>query len=239
MPPSEDELVSCPFCAGREDRTPPETLRLGDPWRVRVVPNLYPAFDRQEVVVHAPRHVRSLAELSAEELGLVARAWRARRAAAPDGYLHVFVNDGAAAGASLPHSHSQLVWFAETPPGARHAVDRTRWVVAEERDGLVLACPWASRVPYEAVVAPAAARPDAFSDDLLEDALRLARDALRQIGAAAGPVAANVWLHDGSDWHLEILPRLGILAGIELGAGVYLNPTPPQEAARALRCAGR
>jgi galactose-1-phosphate uridylyltransferase len=58
-----DELEKCPFCAGREDRTPPETLRVGDPWRVRVVPNLYPAFERQEVVVHTPRHARSLAEL--------------------------------------------------------------------------------------------------------------------------------------------------------------------------------
>ena len=51
-----DELERCPFCGGREDRTPPETLRLGDPWRVRVVPNLYPAFERQEVVIHSPEH---------------------------------------------------------------------------------------------------------------------------------------------------------------------------------------
>ena len=43
--------------------------RLGDGrWQVRVVPNLYPAFERQEVVVHAPRHVRSLAELADDEL---------------------------------------------------------------------------------------------------------------------------------------------------------------------------
>ena len=47
--PTPEELEQCPFCTGREDRTPPETLRIGDPWRVRVVPNLYPAFERQEV----------------------------------------------------------------------------------------------------------------------------------------------------------------------------------------------
>ena len=59
-----EELVRCPFCGGREDRTPPEVLRIGnDPWRVRVVPNLYPAFERQEVVIHSPEHVRSFAEL--------------------------------------------------------------------------------------------------------------------------------------------------------------------------------
>ena len=44
--------------------TPPQTLVLpedGD-WKVRVVPNLYPALERQEVVVHSRRHIRSLAE---------------------------------------------------------------------------------------------------------------------------------------------------------------------------------
>ena len=55
-PPSPDELASCPFCAGHEDMTPPQTLVLpeaGD-WQVRVVPNLYPALERQEVVVTQP-----------------------------------------------------------------------------------------------------------------------------------------------------------------------------------------
>ena len=44
--------------------TPPQTLVLpeqGD-WEVRVVPNLYPALERQEVVVQSRRHIRSLAE---------------------------------------------------------------------------------------------------------------------------------------------------------------------------------
>ena len=63
-PPSERELADCPFCAGHEERTPPEVHREGDPWLVRVVPNLYPAFERQEVVVSSPRHVRSFAELT-------------------------------------------------------------------------------------------------------------------------------------------------------------------------------
>jgi len=46
---------------------------------VRVVPNLYPAFERQEVVIHTPRHARTVSELSADELAEVAEAWRRRR----------------------------------------------------------------------------------------------------------------------------------------------------------------
>src|ERR671931_679196 len=142
---------------------PPETLRLpehGD-WTVRVVPNLYPALERQEVVVHSPRHVRSFADLEEHELDLVAEAWRRRREAVPDGYLHALVNEGAEAGASLPHSHSQLAWFGEPPPAV--ADERGELDVGEvvlERDGLVLGCPPASRLPYELVIAPLDGEPD-------------------------------------------------------------------------------
>jgi UDPglucose--hexose-1-phosphate uridylyltransferase len=87
-------------------------------WEVRVVPNKYPAFERQEVVVHSPEHQRSLAELDREQLDLVAEAWRLRAEAAraQGTYLFAGVNEGRAAGASLLHSHSQLVWLSEEPP---------------------------------------------------------------------------------------------------------------------------
>jgi UDPglucose--hexose-1-phosphate uridylyltransferase len=233
-PPPDAELDECPFCAGREDRTPPETLRIGEPWQVRVVPNLYPALERQEVVVHVPRHARSLAELDGEELELVAEAWQRRRADVPAGYLHALVNEGRDAGGSLPHTHSQLAWLSEPPAATQHGVDRRRWLVVAEADGLVLACPYVSRLPYECVIAPASPRSDAFRDDLLGPAVRLFGEAIGRLHAQVGPVPLNAWLHDGSDWHIELLPRLTILAGLELGAGVYVNTVPPEEAAAAL-----
>jgi UDPglucose--hexose-1-phosphate uridylyltransferase len=237
-PPTPDELDQCPFCAGREDRTPPETLRLGDPWRVRVVPNLYPAFERQEVVVHTPRHARTVAELTDEELAGVAEAWSRRREAVPAGYLHALVNEGREAGSSLPHTHSQLVWLPEAPPESQNRVDRERWAVVSERGGLVLACPFASRLPYELVLAPATPRSGAFEDELLPAALQLLGDAVRQLHRAAGAVPLNAWLHDSGDWHIELLPRLSILAGVELGAGWWINALAPEAAADALRVNG-
>jgi UDPglucose--hexose-1-phosphate uridylyltransferase len=202
---------------------------------VRVVPNLYPAFGRQEVVVQTPRHVRSVAELADHELALVAEAWRARREAVPAGYLHAFLNEGREAGASLPHTHSQLVWLPEAPPETQHGVDRERWSVVAESGGLVLACPYASRAPYEVVIAPAAARDGAFADELLPQALQLLGDAVRRIHRAAGPVPLNAWLHDSSDWHVEVLPRLTVFAGVELGSGWWINPLAPEAAAAELR----
>ena len=228
----EDE---CPFCAGREDLTPPETLRLGDPWQVRAFPNLFPAFERQEVVVHAPDHVLSLADLGAARLRLVAEAWRLRREAVPSGYLHALVNEGRAAGASREHTHSQLVWLGGAPAETQHRVDRDRWSVVAERDGLVLACPYASRLPYELVLAPGEPRAGAFEDELLPAALVLLGDAVRRLRALAAGVPLNVWLHASEDWHLEVLPRRSVLAGIELGAGIYVNSLPPEDAAERLR----
>jgi UDPglucose--hexose-1-phosphate uridylyltransferase len=36
-------------------------------------------------------------------------------------------------------------------------------------------------------------------------------------------------------WHIEIIPKLTKVAGFEWGTGFYINPTPPEEAAKFLR----
>lgn len=229
-------------------------------WHVRVVPNKYPALEgaagRHEVVVQTPRHVTSVAELAAGELELVVEAWRARAAVArAEGfaYLHALLNEGRPAGGSLPHTHSQLVWLRTEPPLAalerqagsfgrllqREREDGAR--IVAERNGLVALCPYAGRGPYELVVAPVEREADAFASDALGPALVLAGELVRRLRTLEGEVPLNLWLHTApfgeaaGHWHLELLPRLTIAAGLELGAGIYVNPLPPEQAARALR----
>jgi UDPglucose--hexose-1-phosphate uridylyltransferase len=216
--------------------TPPQTLVLpedGD-WRVRVVPNLYPALDRQEVVIHSPRHVRSIADLEEEEIELVAEAWRRRAAAAP-GYVFPLLNEGREAGASLPHSHSQLAWLPGPPPA--HA--RPRGETVRESNGLAVSCPWASRVPYEMVIAPLEPDPHGLASTRLPAAMRLLAQMVRRLHTLEGPVPLNAWLeYDDRDWHMVLFPRLTVLAGLELGAQLFVNTLPPEEAAARLRGAG-
>jgi UDPglucose--hexose-1-phosphate uridylyltransferase len=202
---------------------------------VRVVPNLYPALDRQEVVVHTPEHVRSVGELSDDQLELVAEAWQ-RRAGDVPGYVHAFVNEGREAGSSLPHTHSQLAWVTSRPPvpAAESGLSLDGEPVLE-RDGLVVQCPRVSRVPYELLIAPSEPEEGAFRSDRLAGALALLGEAARRIHAVSGVVPLNAWLHDTEHWHLEVFPRTTVLAGLELGAGVYLNSVPPEQAAAALR----
>jgi UDPglucose--hexose-1-phosphate uridylyltransferase len=205
---------------------------------VRVVPNLYPAFERQEVVVHSREHVRSIAELDDEQVGLVAQAWQERARAVP-GYVHAIVNEGRAAGGSLAHSHSQLVWLPGTPPAVES--ERPGDVLlagehVEERSGALLLAPPAPRVPYELRIVPTRREADPWSSDVLAPALRLLAEAVRRLHTiAGGAIPLNAWLHHGEWWHLELLPRLSVLAGIELGAGIYVVTVTPEEAASALR----
>jgi len=215
-----------------------------------VVPNKYPAFQRQEVVVHSPQHTRSISELGAEQLELVAEAWRLRAAAADEQGKVVFacVNEGRPAGASLLHSHSQLVWLDAEPPVPRaergetcrlcdylelERAEGTR--VVAERDGLVLICPYASRSAYECLIVPVEHEERAFASPLLGAALGFAAEALRRLAAAEGPRPVNLWLHEAGHWHLELLPRLSVIASLELGAGHYINTLAPEEAAERLR----
>jgi UDPglucose--hexose-1-phosphate uridylyltransferase len=280
---SEDDVAGCPFDTGRESATPPETFALGPPgraadspgWWVRVVPNKFPAFGpwsdqgdrgglfarraalgRQEVVVHTPRHVRTFADLTGRELDQVAEAWKHRAAAAREAgfpYMHALLNEGKAAGASLLHSHSQLIWLDKEPPlvaqerEAQQGMDgcllcavltdelEQRIRLIDERDGLVLLCPFAGRQPYELLVAPVECEEGPFTSARLAPALRLLAEGVRRLRVAEGELALNAWLHAAGHWHIEVLPRLSVLAGLELGAGYFVNTLAPESAAGVLR----
>jgi UDPglucose--hexose-1-phosphate uridylyltransferase len=138
----------CPFCPGQEDKTPREVYASGRPpgapsngpgWRVRVVPNKFPALkiegdlDRQaegiydrmngigahEVVIETPDHTRTLEAQSQGEITEVLLAFKARildlRNDQRFRYIVAFKNHGAAAGASLEHAHSQLIALPIVP----------------------------------------------------------------------------------------------------------------------------
>ncbi len=207
---------------------------------MRVVPNLYPALERQEVVVHGPEHLHSLAELPDTTLALVAEAWQ-RRACDAGGICFPFVNEGLEAGASLPHSHSQLAWLPAPPPAVAAETGLPATEEVGRRDGLIAGCPVASRVAYEILIHPERPETRWGTSGVLGPALALVGSLLRRLHEIRGGfVPINAWLHDGdhgtgTSWHLEVFPRTTRLAGLELGAGVYIDPVAPEVAATELR----
>jgi UDPglucose--hexose-1-phosphate uridylyltransferase len=115
-----------------------------------------------------------------------------------------------------------------------------------EADGFVALAPFAPRFPFETWILPSAHRSGFEETELLElrPLGRLLGEILRRMGKVLGDPPYNYMLHsaplrsaglDHFHWHLEIIPKLTRVAGFEWGTGFFINPTPPEEAARYLR----
>jgi UDPglucose--hexose-1-phosphate uridylyltransferase len=274
-PTVPDAVAGCPFCPGYEDLTPPEVGRAGGGeadtpgWRVRVVPNLYPAVGgphavapatgAHEVVVLSPAHDRSFGQLDDDQAVEVVQMLRDRtrfHLDAGHAYVQVIINHGRAAGASIAHPHAQIVAIDFVPPAVTSALERyaaagsdlVRDDLAEgipivERAGTAAWCPHAPAAPYEFRAAPiddVGARFDLASDDDAADLAVVLRDGLARLLATLGDVPYNLVLHTAVGdapfhWYVEVQPRLTIIAGFELGTGVFVNTLPPERAAAELR----
>ena len=102
-------------------------------------------------------------------------------------------------------------------------------------EGLVAFCHPVGRLPYETMIMPDDSGETWPDEDSLAAALRLLRDVVAMLFGVEGAVPWNAWLHAGQPWHIELVPRLAVLAGLELGAGVYINTVAPEDAAQSLR----
>jgi UDPglucose--hexose-1-phosphate uridylyltransferase len=114
------------------------------------------------------------------------------------------------------------------------------------RGGYVALAPYASRFSYETWILPAAHAPAFERGDAAQDAAlaEVLGETLRRLERVLPRLAYNLVLHTAPcrslqlehyHWHVEILPRLAEFAGFEWGSGFFINPTPPEEAAAALR----
>ena len=141
-PIQADTTRPCPFCPGNEENASPalETVGSDGNWLVRVVPNLYPAFEgnapfvvtnrgpvftqasaggSHEVVILSPDHQNSWSMLSDEQTTAVMTAIRDRievHSTIPGlRYTQAIVNSGREAGASIEHPHGQLLGMSFVP----------------------------------------------------------------------------------------------------------------------------
>lgn len=261
-------------------------------WRLRVVPNKFPAlriegsldprgegmFDRMngigahEVIIETPRHDEQLADMSVDRVTEVFMAFRDRIADLKGDrrfrFCMVFKNHGRSAGASLAHSHSQLIAMPIVPKrvgeelaGAQQyfrSKDRCIYCdimnqeredevrVVMENEGAIALAPYAPRFPFETWILPTehqASFEDASPEQIRQFA-ELTRELLQRMNQALEYPPYNFSLHTSPfpqqgnpfyHWHLELMPRLTRVAGFEWGTGFYINPTPPEEAARFLR----
>ncbi len=262
-------------------------------WSLRVVPNKFPAlqiegglgkrgegmFDKMngvgahEVIIETPQHVKIMSQLSLKQIEDVLWAYRDRildlKKDKRFRYVIVFKNQGNAAGASLEHTHSQIIALPIVPKrvieeieGAKRYYaykDRCVYcdIIRQEIDDkvrliqqnrcFVSLSPFTPRFPFETWILPKSH--DTYFEDVLKEEIEqlaaILKDTLTRIDKTLNYPPYNFLIHNSPlnkkdennsyHWHIEIIPKLTKVAGFEWGTGFYINPTPPEEAAKYLR----
>jgi UDPglucose--hexose-1-phosphate uridylyltransferase len=238
----------CPFCPGPGHDTPPPTFVLSapdGPWQVLVCPNKFPAvraitpdthgltlriqknqlpgFGVHELVIEGQDHFTDPTELTDEVYQKVLITYRERiRTFAADqrmDYVTVFKNVGAEAGASMAHTHSQIMATPFIPNNIRdelsgaedyfkrrnscifcdmvqpEASQKTRFVA--ETANFVAICPFAPRFAYEMWILPKAhtSHFETITDAETRELVWLLKRVLQALDAVAGVPAYNYFLH--------------------------------------------
>ncbi|MDO8580433.1 MAG: galactose-1-phosphate uridylyltransferase [Candidatus Omnitrophota bacterium] len=199
------DRATCQFCPGREHMTPPELDAVRSngehsEWKLRVVPNKFPAlkiegtidarksgiFDysngvgAHEVVIETPDHNKQLADLSLDEIKWVIDKYQSRLVDLTGDkrfkYIIIFKNYGDSAGATIEHSHTQIIalpmipkYVVEELEGTRRYFEQNQRCVfcdmlAQEskdedriviqNDEFVAFCPFVPRYPFETWILP-------------------------------------------------------------------------------------
>ena len=264
-------------------------------WTLRVVPNKFPAlrvegelnrqgeglYDKMngigahEIVIETPDHAQTLGDLSEKQVEDVFWAFRDRivdlRKDVRLRYVIVFKNHGEGAGATLEHTHSQLIALPVVPKRAREELEgakryydyRERCIYCDilrqdtesatrvilETENYLAIAPYASRFPFETWIIPKkhSSHFETIEISEVKNLGWIQRAIIRKIDNVLERPAYNLMIHSSPiqegamahyHWHIEIIPKLTKVAGFEWGTGFYINPTPPEEAARFLREVG-
>ncbi len=248
-PEKKTKYKSCPFCEGNEQLTPPEIMahRKNSPdspgWTLRVVPNKYPAltdeggieqeteglYDKMngigthEVVIESPDHNTELELLPQTQIVSSLEAFRERVLALKQNnrfkYILIFKNQGEPAGASLEHTHTQLIALPIVPEvvseeiaGCKKHYDKKEHciycdlITQELKDGRRIVCqnehfitlvPFAPRFPFEMWILPRihSARFEECETSLLDALASLFKESLLRMRTVLNSPPYNYVFH--------------------------------------------
>ncbi|MEM4662425.1 MAG: DUF4931 domain-containing protein [Candidatus Diapherotrites archaeon] len=277
----------CPFCPEHESWTPQEIKRYPEgskKWRKRVVPNKFPAvvnkgninyvkenflermtaFGVHEVIIETPDHTKDLCDLSEDEIAELFFVYKeCFERVAKDKRISevvIFKNQGANAGASLSHAHSQII--ATNRISERFGSKLKAFVKYKQKHKFCPYCkiieieekskravysgknvvaftPFASRAAYELWLFPRKHTPNILNLDIetmkeFAAVLKRVLISLRKINADF-----NYFIHMPckGDFHMHmcILPRVIQRAGYEEATECVINVVSPEDAAALYR----
>lgn len=246
-------------------------------WWARCIPNMYPAMvpspepptkewvamparGGHEVIIESPDHESSPATFDDEMIYRMLSVYADRYRYYIDhgsSYVSIFKNWGREAGASLSHTHTQLIALPLTPPifmreiSAISSMPTCPYCTIAEREAgserLIFkvgdwACiaPFCSQAPYEMWILPFKHFSNLLelNESMLAGLSRALKEALRRLSALLNDPPYNYMLFQmSSNYHLNIRvqPAITKIAGFEKNTGIHINPVPPEQAASELR----
>ncbi len=273
----------CPFCPGNEKITPRETDRIGGrKWIARSFVNKYPLFSNKarvssktndlhkafpakgyhEVVVDVRDHFLELEDIPKSAMTKVFSfafsRWKTLASKRGVKYSLLVKNRGPLSGASIMHSHMQVMGMPFVPRIVREEIVNAEKFYTEhgysifdkiielERDdsrfiyenpGLVAFVPFAPRMNHTVWIVSKRSTP---RPGYLADAFKRILIAMR---GYLGNFSYNSFVHYPPTnkekpfypWHMEIMPRTEKYGGLELGAGDVAIVCPPEKSAKEIR----
>lgn len=252
----------CFFCPGNENLTPPELdrIEINGEWEVRVFPNKFPAFSSDskraygihEVIVETPDHMKTLSDLSVQNLTDYIKILKRRMENAKKDekikYISIFKNEGKEAGASIEHTHSQLVGMEFVPNLVKKIAKKTEkfFLLAQKNifysnDYFSAICPPKSRFQHEIWILPKFELTSLLYLQKEKELAEVLKAALFCLDNALGYPPYNIVFHSAPfefekfPFHIQILPRLSTWAGFEFATDIVMTSAEPKESLRLFK----
>ncbi|KAL0397454.1 UNVERIFIED_CONTAM: ADP-glucose phosphorylase [Sesamum calycinum] len=261
--PNSKNQTECAFCAGHEHECAPEIFRFPpestSDWKIRL--------SRTSTLLSAASWTPRIA--NPLEIAEVLLAYKKRidqlRAFDSIKYVQVFKNHGASAGASMSHSHSQIMALPVVPPTASARILSMKEdfahtgkcglcqvkqddLLIDESSHFISVVPFAATFPFEIWIVPRdhSSHFHELDNDKALDLGGLLKLMLVKMSLQLNNPPYNFMIHTSplqidstelpcTHWFIQIVPQLSGVGGFELGTGCYINPVFPEDAAKVLR----
>ncbi len=240
----------CVFCPGNENLTPQETDRVSknDKWIMRRFPNKFPFSTKGEthqVIIETEDHNKRLSSFSEKRMSNTYEFYqKSVKSVKTKGYIYLFKNEGSYAGASVAHSHSQLVGLPRRPQilelekkylNFEKILKQEEEYIILEDDNFFTYSPKASKFPLECWIVnkrKSSSLSNMSHDELFSVSKQLLH-IMKKLDKKLAKPSFNLFHHDnGPNYHVHVVPRITTLAGMEIGLNTFINEVKPEEAVR-------
>jgi len=265
-----EDRRACPFCIENRYELS-DITEISNSGRIIVLPNKYPALDISgggvhEVIIDTDTHKEEFADFELSDMMLTLKTLFSRYEAILSGcnieYMQIFKNDGAGSGASIAHSHWQVIsipfipikqtrihnkfgsYYSENGKSYIEGLFDNKELIIYENEYAFAYMPYAATYGYSVNVAPIRHISNAslITDEETEGMAKALKASIKALQNELGRFPYNICFQQApkgnyrtSHFYMELFPRIGGFGGMEIGTDTYINSFFPEIAASKIR----